>query len=421
MRTNARSKPCDVLKPPAARWAVIVATLMLWSGISYAHKFGGPNDPCERKVGASLIHITLYQPQFDPDGEYCDEVPRAGNTVFVLDTLGDDLRRVPIGVQFFLSDKSDRPRAPLLILAPTTYRRGVVDTEINLRTGERYIVKVFLERDQNPLVYSFPIRVRAWYRPLVMPALLMLGVLGLLAISVIRYRLSIRMHSSRVIFLTIAPLLLGIVASGCDHTQHAAAALPDTRLVDDRGHEVDLASLHGKVVLLDFVHVGCPGVCDTLIDKFGQIADLIRPELGKLIVLVTVTNDPIHDHPEQLLKLAQSMQADMGGWLFLTGNVQDVDRVVTAFGVDNRPLPDGSPNHVTRVFLLGQNLHQQREFAGMAMNSRMVATELMERISSSGAWSESQFARSETDGWLIGAKDRHSAPTRYCTSRTQSH
>src|SRR5437016_5838012 len=50
-----------------------------------AHRFGGPNDPCERKIGTSFIHITLYQPEFDPDGEYCNEVPRAGNTVLVVD------------------------------------------------------------------------------------------------------------------------------------------------------------------------------------------------------------------------------------------------------------------------------------------------------------------------------------------------
>ncbi|HEX8813646.1 MAG TPA: SCO family protein, partial [Terracidiphilus sp.] len=134
--------------------------------------------------------------------------------------------------------------------------------------------------------------------------------------------------------------------------------------------------LKGKVVMLNFVHVGCPGMCDTLINKFGQIADAIRPELGSRVVLVTITNDPEHDRPSLLLKLARDRQADMSGWLFLTGTAADVARITTAFGVDNRRLPDGSPNHITRVFMLGPDLRQEREYAGMGMNSQRVVTEL---------------------------------------------
>ena len=106
-----------------------LACLLSWiaAAPAYAHKFGGPNDPCERKLGAAVIHITLYQPQFDPDAEYCDEVPREGDTVFVLDTLGDELRQVPIGVQIF-AISSDGSQRVAVTLPPAVYRRGVVDT-----------------------------------------------------------------------------------------------------------------------------------------------------------------------------------------------------------------------------------------------------------------------------------------------------
>ena len=106
-------------KAVARNWRVALLCV-LWLGAAspaHAHKFGGPNDPCERKLGAALIHITLYQPQFDPDAEYCDEVPREGNTVFVLDTLGDELRRAPIGVRI-LAIGRDGIRHPVVSLAP---------------------------------------------------------------------------------------------------------------------------------------------------------------------------------------------------------------------------------------------------------------------------------------------------------------
>src|SRR5580692_5766569 len=84
---------------------LMAAVGWLLQGVAFAHRFGGPNDPCERKLGTSLIHITLYQPQFDPDAEYCDQVPRAGNTVLVVDVLGDELRRLPMGLQILTARK----------------------------------------------------------------------------------------------------------------------------------------------------------------------------------------------------------------------------------------------------------------------------------------------------------------------------
>lgn len=349
---------------------------------AFAHRFGGPNDPCERKLGASLIHITLFQPEFDPDAEYCDDLPRAGNTVFVLDTLGDDLRRVPIGVQIFAADRSASQR-PIVSLAPAVYPRGVVDTQVDLAAGRSYVVRVSItpEHANIPTVYSFPIRVRTWYRALVLPLLMVLGVLALVAISVLRYRWSPKVPQ-RAALISLA---LCALALGCSAPEHHAATLPDVRLIDQHGTPVALSTLRGKLVLLDFVHIGCPGVCDNLTNKFGQIADAIRPELGSKVVLVTVTNDPEHDGPRQLLKLAHDMKADMNGWYFLTGSAQDVARITDAFGVDNRRLPDGSPNHITRVFMLDTNLREQREYAGMAMNSRAVASEIMKQVARGGA------------------------------------
>jgi protein SCO1 len=361
-------------------------------GPAFAHKFGGPNDPCERKIGTSLIHITLYQPEFDPDAEYCDLVPREGNTVLVVDTMGDELRRVPIGVQVS-AIASNGAQQVVLAIPPAVYRRGVVDTQVDLAEGHRYIATVSIgsENGAGATTYSFHILVRAWYRALVMPGLMVLGVLALVAISIIRYHRSQSpserrfRRSAAAALIVSAMIVTGAIVSGCHQPPKATGALPDVQLIDDHGQPVALLSLKGKVVLIDFVHIGCPGVCDTLINKFGQIADQIRPQLGTRVMLVSVTNDPVHDRPDLLLKLARDRQADMNGWLFLTGNAADVNRVIAAFGIDNHPLPDGSPNHISRVFMLGPDLRQQREYAGMAMHSRAVASDIMIEVSRGGA------------------------------------
>jgi len=158
------------------------------------------------------------------------------------------------------------------------------------------------------------------------------------------------------------------------------ASLPDVSVIDDHGRPVSLGSLKGKVVLLDFIHIGCPGVCTTLVSKFGEVADRLRPELGSKVVLLSVTNDPEHDRPDQLLALARSSDADLDGWLFVTGKPIDVDRVIKAFGVNNERLPDGSPAHITQVFLLGTDGQKKREYRGMLMKPQNVVSQIREAM-----------------------------------------
>jgi cytochrome oxidase Cu insertion factor (SCO1/SenC/PrrC family) len=394
---------------------IVLMTVVGWllQGVAFAHRFGGPNDPCERKLGTSLIHITLYQPQFDPDAEYCDQVPRAGNTVLVVDVLGDELRQLPLGLQILTARKAE-PQRTVLSIAPKIYRRGVADAQVMLGGGGAYVTQISLGEGTAQQIFSFPIRVAAWYRPLIMPALVVLAVIAFISVSMIRYYLT-SAHDTPVLELLDGksprpltllprpePRALGsrlrssvilVIFAGClmsfaachREMPHSAASLPDVQVIDDHGNPVSLGSFKGKVVLLDFIHVGCPGVCSNLVNKFGQVADSLGPDLGSKVILLSVTNDPNHDNAAELLKLARSSQADMKGWLFVTGKPEDVDRVIKAFGVNNDRLPDGSPNHITQVFLLGPDGRQKHEYQGMVMDSAAVVARIRDTLGRAGA------------------------------------
>jgi hypothetical protein len=162
------------------------------STTAWAHRGGGPNDPCERRLGASLVHLTLYQPNFDPDAEYCNEVPREGKTVMVVDIEGDRLRQAPIALEMIASDESG-PRK-ILSIPPKIYRRGVADAEVTLDSGSDYTARVVLLDDpsQTAIPLTFPIRVGAWYRPIILPALIILVVLALTAIPIVRHHMFLR-------------------------------------------------------------------------------------------------------------------------------------------------------------------------------------------------------------------------------------
>ena len=75
----------------------------------------------------------------------------------------------------------------------------------------------------------------------------------------------------------------------------------------------------------------------------------------------------------------------MKGWLFVTGKPEEVDRVFKAFGINNARMPDGSPNHITRVFLLGTDGRQKHEYQGMVMDSAAVVAQIKDTLEHAGA------------------------------------
>ncbi len=103
------------------------------------------------------------------------------------------------------------------------------------------------------------------------------------------------------------------------------------------------------------------------------------------MILLSISNDPESDTPAKLLELARSREADLHGWLFVTGKSGDVDRVIKAFGLHNERLPDGSPNHITQVFLLGPDLRARHQYPGMAMDLLSVEIAIKETLKSGGA------------------------------------
>jgi protein SCO1/2 len=191
-------------------------------------------------------------------------------------------------------------------------------------------------------------------------------------------------------------LFIGVLAwsAGCDRNSSAISAtpaatdngsfaahsdadcLPDIPLIDQHGHRVSLASLKGRPVLVDFIYANCPTACPLLTAKFAQVAKLLGPELGKKVTLVSVTIDPEHDHPAQLLEYAKSHEADYKGWLFLTGKPSDVINVMRLYQLRRERQPDGTLSHVATCFLIGPDGRQERLYDAFDVKAATVVADV---------------------------------------------
>ena len=148
-------------------------------------------------------------------------------------------------------------------------------------------------------------------------------------------------------------------------TTNDADCLPAIDLIDQHGRPVSLAALKGKTILVDFIYTSCATACPVLTTRFAQIASQLGSDLGKRITMVSITIDPEHDHPAQLLEYAKTHDADRNGWLLLTGTPADIDRVLHIYRLKREREADGTIAHVTTSFLLGTDGRQMRMYDTM--------------------------------------------------------
>ena len=130
----------------------------------------------------------------------------------------------------------------------------------------------------------------------------------------------------------------GAAGAVCLATGAPAPALPDATLVDDRGRPLRFDALVAeRTVAINFIFTGCASFCPpqtavfrAVRERWSELAHLPRPPL-----LLSISIDPFNDSPQAIAAYARRHDLRLGadaGWLILTGEVPQVERVLRAFG-----------------------------------------------------------------------------------------
>ena len=133
------------------------------------------------------------------------------------------------------------------------------------------------------------------------------------------------------------------------------AKVPDFTLTNQGGRRVSLSSLTGKVVVVNFIYTRCalPQFCLRMSNNFGALQKRFPSELGRDLVLLTVTFDPERDTPDVLAAYSARWQANPAGWHFLTGTTAEIGRVCGLFGQEAFP-DEGLMNHLLHTAVIGR-------------------------------------------------------------------
>jgi protein SCO1/2 len=110
--------------------------------------------------------------------------------------------------------------------------------------------------------------------------------------------------------------------------------IPDVSLLTQNGDSVNLRNdvIGDKIVVIDFVYTTCTTICPVLSAILGQVQVRLADRLGKDVVLVSLTVDPLRDTPARLKAYSAKHRA-ADGWLWLTGDQPTVDEVLQELGV----------------------------------------------------------------------------------------
>ncbi|HEY6299669.1 MAG TPA: SCO family protein [Candidatus Binatus sp.] len=196
-------------------------------------------------------------------------------------------------------------------------------------------------------------------------------------------------NNLRSVFI-VASIVSSLLASaGCNRdTQgngESASVLTDAKLVDQNGNAVALSSLKGKPLVVDFIYTSCPGPCLMETAKLANVALRLGNDLGSKVTIVSISVDPEHDGPKQLLDYSRQQGADEKGWYFLTGGPAEVDQALSGFKLSRQVEPDGSVGHLVDMMLIGPDGRLVREYNGEVVRAQDIVDDIKKTLNKGGA------------------------------------
>jgi cytochrome oxidase Cu insertion factor (SCO1/SenC/PrrC family) len=108
----------------------------------------------------------------------------------------------------------------------------------------------------------------------------------------------------------------------------------NVELVDQNGQRLKFYDevLKDNVVVISFIFTNCQSACPLMTRNLTMIRDMLREDERRNIQFVSISIDPLRDTPSAMKEFAQKHDADIEGWLWLTGQPDDVNYITKRLG-----------------------------------------------------------------------------------------
>jgi protein SCO1 len=113
------------------------------------------------------------------------------------------------------------------------------------------------------------------------------------------------------------------VQNGKNITDTVWHKVKNIQFTNQLGNRVDLDSLHGKIIVLDFFFTRCPSICPGLARSMKRLQNSFAKN-DSIVQFISVSIDPEHDSVQHLRKFADRFNINHDTWWMVTGNKKEI-------------------------------------------------------------------------------------------------
>jgi YVTN family beta-propeller protein len=121
-------------------------------------------------------------------------------------------------------------------------------------------------------------------------------------------------------------------------------SIPDVAVLDQDGRELHFYRdlIKDKTVAINFIFTNCTTICPPLAATFARVQKEMGDKVGKDVHFISISVDPLTDTPERLKAWGAKFKAG-AGWTFVTGNKEEMDKLLNALGAAVSKREDHTP------------------------------------------------------------------------------
>jgi cytochrome oxidase Cu insertion factor (SCO1/SenC/PrrC family) len=150
--------------------------------------------------------------------------------------------------------------------------------------------------------------------------------------------------------------------------------IPDIEVLDQNGNALHFYSdlIKGKTVAINFIFTNCTTICPPLAATFARVQKEMGDKVGTDVHFISISVDPLTDTPERLKAWGAKFKAGPG-WTFVTGDKQEMNRLLNALGASVARREDHSPtvivgNDLKGVWTRTYGLARTAQLVGLIMD-----------------------------------------------------
>jgi cytochrome oxidase Cu insertion factor (SCO1/SenC/PrrC family) len=153
-----------------------------------------------------------------------------------------------------------------------------------------------------------------------------------------------------------------------------AMVIPEVEVLDQNGNALHFYSdlIKGKTVAINFIFTNCTTICPPLAATFARVQKEMGDKVGKDVHFISISVDPLTDTPERLKAWGEKFKAGPG-WTFVTGDKQEIDKLLNALAASVSRREDHTPtvivgNDLKGVWTRTYGLARTGQLVGLIMD-----------------------------------------------------